>query len=54
MSLSSASHPKLRAFLRHVGLPDLQRADLVGPCLDAHFAEARADTVARIRDALFF
>jgi hypothetical protein len=54
VSLSSASHPKLRAFLRHVGLPDLQRADLAGPCLDARFAEARADAAARVHDALFF
>ncbi|AQK69732.1 uncharacterized protein [Zea mays] len=54
VSLSAASHPKLRAFLRHVGLPDLQRADLAGPRLDARFAEARADATARVRDALFF
>ncbi|KAL6842002.1 hypothetical protein ACP4OV_028202 [Aristida adscensionis] len=54
VSLSAASHPKLRAFLRHVGLPDLQRADLAGPRLDARFAKARADATARVRDALFF
>jgi len=54
VSLSAASHPKLGAFLRHVGLPDLQRADLAGPRLDARFAEARADAAARVRDALFF
>jgi hypothetical protein len=54
VSLSATSHPKLRAFLRHVGLPDLQRADLAGPRLDARFAEARADATARVRDALFF
>jgi hypothetical protein len=56
VSLSAAGHPKLRAFLRHVGLPDLQlqHADLCGPRLDARFAEARADATARVRDALFF
>jgi hypothetical protein len=50
VSLSSASHPKLRAFLRHVGLPELQRSDLAGPCLnlDACFDEARADTVTSL------
>nr|CAB3449712.1 unnamed protein product [Digitaria exilis] len=54
VSLSAANHPKLRAFLRHVGLPDLQRTDITGPRLDARFAEARADAAARVRDALFF
>ncbi|TVU30171.1 hypothetical protein EJB05_21781, partial [Eragrostis curvula] len=54
VSLSAAGHPKLRAFLRQVGLPDLPRADLAGPRLDARFAEARADAAARVRDALFF
>ncbi|GJN20982.1 hypothetical protein PR202_gb08426 [Eleusine coracana subsp. coracana] len=54
VSLSAAAHPKLRAFLRQVGLPDLPRADLAGPRLDARFAEARADAAARVRDALFF
>ncbi|KAL6646935.1 hypothetical protein ACP70R_015629 [Stipagrostis hirtigluma subsp. patula] len=54
VSLSAASHPKLRAFLRQVGLPDLDLADLAGPRLDARFAEARADATARVRDALFF
>ncbi|KAL5213247.1 hypothetical protein ABZP36_024094 [Zizania latifolia] len=54
VSLSVVAHPKLRAFLRHVGLPGLQRTDLVGPRLDTRFAEARADATARVRDALFF
>nr|CAB3478430.1 unnamed protein product [Digitaria exilis] len=54
VSLSAVSHPKLRDFLRHVGLPDLQRTDLAGPRLDARFAEARADAAARVRDAVFF
>ncbi|XP_062223366.1 uncharacterized protein LOC133922171 [Phragmites australis] len=54
VSLSAASNPKLRAFLRQVGLPDLQRAGLAGPRLNARFAEARADATARVRDALFF
>ncbi|KAL5207634.1 hypothetical protein ABZP36_032069 [Zizania latifolia] len=54
VSLSAVAHPKLRAFLRHVGLPDLQRTDLAGLRLDARFTEARADATARVRDALFF
>lgn len=54
VSLSAVANPKLRSFLRHVGLPELQRTDLAGARLDARFAEARADATARVRDALFF
>ncbi|ONM18559.1 hypothetical protein ZEAMMB73_Zm00001d004164 [Zea mays] len=54
VSLAAAEHPKLKAFLRQVGLPELSRADLTRGRLDARFAEARADAAARVRDARFF
>ncbi|XP_062225282.1 uncharacterized protein LOC133923970 [Phragmites australis] len=54
VSLTAAEHPKLRAFLHQVGLPDLSRAELTSARLDARFAEARADVAARVRDAWFF
>uniref|UniRef100_A0A0D9W2V8 DUF7963 domain-containing protein n=1 Tax=Leersia perrieri TaxID=77586 RepID=A0A0D9W2V8_9ORYZ len=54
VSLAAAEHPKLKAFLRQVGLPELSRAELVGARLNARFAEARADAAARIREARFF
>ncbi|BAF14245.1 uncharacterized protein [Oryza sativa Japonica Group] len=54
VSLASAEHPKLKAFLRQVGLPELSRAELAGARLNARFAEARADAAARIREARFF
>ncbi|CAO2041795.1 unnamed protein product [Urochloa humidicola] len=54
VSLAAAEHPKMKAFLRQVGLPELSRADLTGARLDARFAEASADAAARLRDARFF
>ncbi|XP_003581091.3 uncharacterized protein LOC100837647 [Brachypodium distachyon] len=53
-SLSAAEHPKLKSFLRQVGLPEMSRAELAGPRLNARFAEARADAAARFREARFF
>nr|ARE68223.1 hypothetical protein [Hordeum vulgare] len=53
-SLSAVEHPKLKNFLRQVGLPEISRADLAGARLDARFAEARADAAARFREARFF
>ncbi|CAN6270776.1 unnamed protein product [Urochloa humidicola] len=54
VSLAAAEHPKMKAFLRQVGLPELSSADLTGARLDARFAEASADAAARLRDARFF
>ncbi|XP_003579344.1 uncharacterized protein LOC100841388 [Brachypodium distachyon] len=53
-SLSAVEHPKLKEFLRQVGLPEISRAELAGPRLGARFAEARADAAARFREAHFF
>ncbi|KAL6851496.1 hypothetical protein ACP4OV_020429 [Aristida adscensionis] len=54
VSLAAAEHPKLKAFLRQVGLPELPRGELTRARLNARFAEARADAAARVRDARFF
>jgi hypothetical protein len=54
VSLAAAEHPKMKAFLRQVGLPELSAADLTRARLDARFAEASADAAARVRDARFF
>ncbi|CAL5035281.1 unnamed protein product [Urochloa decumbens] len=54
VSLAAAEQPKMKAFLRQVGLPQLSRADLTGARLDARFAEASANAAARVRDARFF
>ncbi|KAL5215965.1 hypothetical protein ABZP36_007366 [Zizania latifolia] len=54
VSLTAAEHPKLKAFLNQVGLPEISRTELAGARLNARFAEARADAAARIREARFF
>ncbi|XP_047065222.1 uncharacterized protein LOC124673136 [Lolium rigidum] len=53
-SLSAVEHPKLKTFLRQVGLPELPRAELAGARLDARYAQACADAAARFREARFF
>ncbi|KAL9350095.1 hypothetical protein Peur_057350 [Populus x canadensis] len=54
VSFSSLEHPKFRAFLNQVGLPVVSRRDFVGGRLDVKYEEARAESEARIRDAMFF
>ncbi|XP_009372910.1 uncharacterized protein LOC103961979 [Pyrus x bretschneideri] len=54
VSFSSLEHPKFRAFLSQVGLPALLQRELSGARLDAKFDEVKAESEARIRDAMFF
>ncbi|XP_020226715.1 uncharacterized protein LOC109808227 isoform X1 [Cajanus cajan] len=54
VSLSALHHPKFQAFLTQVGLPTHLRRELSGPRLHSRFGEAKADSEARIRDAMFF
>ncbi|GFZ01212.1 hypothetical protein Acr_14g0008470 [Actinidia rufa] len=54
VSFSSLEHPKFRAFLSQVGLPPVSRRELAGGRLDAKYEEAKAETEAKIRDAMFF
>ncbi|KAI4327067.1 hypothetical protein L6164_019569 [Bauhinia variegata] len=54
VSFSSLEHPKFRAFLNQVGLPTISRREFTGARLDAKFEEAKAESEARIRDAMFF
>ena len=53
-SFSTLEHPKFQAFLSHVGLPTTLRRDFSGPRLDVKFNEAKAESEAKIRDAMFF
>ncbi|GFZ06953.1 hypothetical protein Acr_18g0011230 [Actinidia rufa] len=50
----ASSTPKFRAFLSQVGLPPVSRRELAGGRLDAKYEEAKAETEAKIRDAMFF
>ncbi|XP_057511642.1 uncharacterized protein LOC130793798 isoform X1 [Actinidia eriantha] len=54
VSFSSLEHPKFKAFLSQVGLPPVSRRELAGGRLDAKYEEAKAETEAKIRDAMFF
>ncbi|PON92897.1 Ribonuclease H-like domain containing protein [Trema orientale] len=54
VSFTSLEHPKFRAFLNQVGLPSISRREFTGSRLDARFEEAKAESEARIRDAMFF
>jgi len=54
VSLLSLEHRKFQAFLSQVGLPANLRREVSGGRLDARFGEAKAESEARIRDAMFF
>lgn len=54
VSFSSLEHPKFKAFLNQVGMPAFSRREFVGSRLDLKFEEVKAESEARIRDAMFF
>ncbi|TKY45044.1 hypothetical protein E2542_SST31328 [Spatholobus suberectus] len=54
VALSTLEHRKFQAFLTQVGLPNALRREASGARLDARFGEAKAESEARIRDAMFF
>ncbi|KAJ0433401.1 putative transcription factor/ chromatin remodeling BED-type(Zn) family [Helianthus annuus] len=54
VSFSSLEHPKFKSFLNQVGLPAVTRRELAGERLESKYKEAKAESEARIRDALFF
>lgn len=54
VSLSTLEHRKFQAFLGQVGLPTTLKREISGPRLDARFSEAKAESEAKVRDAMFF
>ncbi|KAH8960950.1 hypothetical protein BDL97_05G024700 [Sphagnum fallax] len=54
VSVSCVEHPKFRAFLSQLGLPPVSRQFLVGAKLDAKFEEVKAESEAKLREAMFF
>lgn len=55
VSLSNLEHRKFQAFLSQVGLPASNlRREISGPRLDARYSEAKAESEAKIGDAMFF
>ncbi|CAH1412988.1 unnamed protein product [Lactuca virosa] len=51
---SSLEHPKFNSFLNQIGLPAVTRSDFAGERLDSKYKEAKRESEARIRDAMFF
>ncbi|KVH90073.1 Ribonuclease H-like domain-containing protein [Cynara cardunculus var. scolymus] len=51
---SSLEHPKFNNFLNQIGLPSVSRRDLAGERLDSKYKEAKTESEARIREAMFF
>ncbi|KAL3818168.1 hypothetical protein ACJIZ3_004073 [Penstemon smallii] len=54
VSFSSLEHPKFKAFLNQVGLPVISKRELTGSRLDSKYEEAKTESEAKIRDAMFF
>ncbi|KAL2650909.1 hypothetical protein R1flu_019037 [Riccia fluitans] len=54
VSFSCVEHPKFKAFLQQVGLPPVSRRYIAGQKLDAKFEEVKAESDAKLRDAMFF
>ncbi|KAI4302770.1 hypothetical protein MLD38_038479 [Melastoma candidum] len=54
VSFSSLEHPKFRSFLTHMGLPAISKRDFEGVRLDSKYEEVKAESEARIKDAMFF
>ncbi|XP_054808860.1 uncharacterized protein LOC129310980 [Prosopis cineraria] len=54
VTFSSLEHPKFKAFLNQVGLPAISCREFTGSRLDAKYREVKAESEARIRDAMFF
>ncbi|KAI3471064.1 hypothetical protein Pfo_027727 [Paulownia fortunei] len=54
MTFSSLEHPKFKAFLNQLGLPEVSKREFSCARLDSKFEEARRESEARIRDAAFF
>lgn len=54
VSFSSIDHPKFKAFLNQVGVPPISATDLAGSRLDNKYEEAKAESDAKIREAMFF
>ncbi|KAL2902155.1 Protein STRUBBELIG-RECEPTOR FAMILY 5 [Bienertia sinuspersici] len=54
VSFSSLEHPKFKAFLNQVGVPEVSKKEVCGSRLDARYEEVRNESEVKIRDAMFF
>ncbi|KAF8413379.1 hypothetical protein HHK36_001360 [Tetracentron sinense] len=54
ISFSTLDHPKFKAFLHHLGLPQVNKRYLFGQKLDAKYEEAKFEFDDKLQDAMFF
>ncbi|XP_021844542.2 uncharacterized protein [Spinacia oleracea] len=54
VSFSSLEHPKFKAFLNQVGVPEVSKREFCGSRLDSRYEETRNESEGKIRDAVFF
>ncbi|XP_071730768.1 uncharacterized protein [Rutidosis leptorrhynchoides] len=54
VSFSSLIHPKFKSFLNSIGLPAITSRELAGERLDIKYQNAKSESEARIREAMFF
>ncbi|KAI3793075.1 hypothetical protein L1987_35688 [Smallanthus sonchifolius] len=54
VSFQSLDHPKFKAFMNQVGLPEISRQDLMSSRLDSMYEEAKLESEVKIRDAEFY
>ncbi|KAK9060927.1 hypothetical protein SSX86_018107 [Deinandra increscens subsp. villosa] len=54
VSFPSLDHPKFKAFMNQVGLPEISRQDLMYSRLDSMYEEAKLESEVKIRDAEFY
>lgn len=54
ISISCFDHPKFKAFLHNLGLPQVNKAYISGRKLESKYAEAKFETEEKLRDTMFF
>ncbi|XP_077248486.1 uncharacterized protein LOC143888076 [Tasmannia lanceolata] len=54
VSFSCLDHPKFKAFLHHLGLPQVNKTYMTGSKLDTKYANAKRETEDKLKDTMFF
>ncbi|PWA52397.1 ribonuclease H-like domain-containing protein [Artemisia annua] len=54
VSFPTLDHPKFKAFMNQVGLPEISRQEFMSSRLDSKYEEARLESEVKMRDAEFY
>ncbi|XP_057967870.1 uncharacterized protein LOC131157602 [Malania oleifera] len=54
ISFSTLDHPKFKAFLNHLGIPNASRSDIFGAKLDAKYERVKFRSESKLQEAMFF